>query len=129
PGEAARDTVVKGEVPEDDLPALYSLAKVFVFLSFAEGFGLTPLEAMAVGTPVLVSTAPALTELVADAGDYVDPWDIDAAAAVLLRLVESQELRFMRSVAGRNRAALFTWESSARNILAIFEALSGDSKS
>lgn len=102
-----------GRVPDEDLPLWYNVATVFAYPSLYEGFGLPALEAMACGTPVVVSSTPALREVVADAGVTVDPGDIAGWAAALERLLsggpEAERLREL----GRRRAASFTWERSA----------------
>jgi glycosyltransferase involved in cell wall biosynthesis len=102
-----------GRVPDEDLPLWYNVATVFAYPSLYEGFGLPALEAMACGAPVVVSSTPALREVVADAGVTVDPGDIIGWAAALERLLsggpEAERLRDM----GLQRAASFTWERSA----------------
>lgn len=102
-----------GRVPDDDLPLWYNVATLFAYPSLYEGFGLPALEAMACGTPVVVSSTPALREVVADAGVTVDPHDTGGWAAALERLLgggqEAERLREM----GVRRASEFTWERSA----------------
>ncbi|HET9495646.1 MAG TPA: glycosyltransferase family 1 protein [Chloroflexia bacterium] len=102
-----------GRVPDDDLPLWYNVATVFAYPSLYEGFGLPALEAMACGTPVVVSTTPALREVVSESGLTVDPHDTAGWAAALERLLaggpEAERLREM----GPRRASLFTWERSA----------------
>jgi glycosyltransferase involved in cell wall biosynthesis len=115
--------VVTGFVPMDDLPALYQAASVFVFPSIYEGFGLPVLEAMASGTPVLVSSPSALTELVGPSGLTFDlglPGDL---ADKLARLMKDAALRARLSEAGRERATLFSWERCARETLAVYRAV------
>ena len=76
-----------GHVPDDVLPALYAGAIAFAYPSVYEGFGLPPLEAMAAGIPVLTGNQTSLPEVVGDAGVMVDPYDVDALADGLLRLL------------------------------------------
>jgi glycosyltransferase involved in cell wall biosynthesis len=106
-----------GYVPEADLPALYAGADAFVLPSLYEGFGLTCLEAMASGTPVVAADRGALPETCGDAALLVDPGDEEAIADAVLAAIGDE--RLIR--AGRERAAEFTWERTAR---ATDEALS-----
>lgn len=113
--------VLTGYVPDADLPALYSGALCFVYPSFFEGFGLPPLEAMKCGTPVLVGNATSLPEVVGDAGLTVDPYDVDAIAGGLEKLINDSALRKILSVKGRERAEMFDWRETARRTLRVYE--------
>ncbi len=110
-----------GFVADNDLPALYSLAAVFAFPSWYEGFGLPVLEAMACGTPVVAADNSSLPEVVGEAGLMVDAGDIDALAEALDRLLEDQELRMRLDIAGREQARRFTWESAARRLRTVYQ--------
>jgi len=112
--------VFPGFVAEEDLPTLYSLADLFVFPSLAEGFGLPPLEAMACGTPVVVSNIPPLVEVVGRAGLTVDPYSVEQLAAAMLRVLTDPALREELRNRGLRRAAQFTWETAARKTLAVY---------
>ena len=112
-----------GYVPEADLAAMYSAAEVFAFPSLYEGFGLPPLEAMACGTPVVVSKSSSLPEVVADAGLQVDPHDADGLAAALELLILDESLRSDLRRRGLERAALFTWQAAAQQLLAVYRRL------
>jgi glycosyltransferase involved in cell wall biosynthesis len=101
-----------GEVADEDLPGLYALASVFCFVSFSEGFGLPPLEAMASGVPVVVSDRDALPEVCGAAGNYVDPERPAAIAAAIASLLDDPALYARKSRLGLERAAAFTWERS-----------------
>ena len=109
-----------GYVPYADLPAIYSLAEMFVFPSLYEGFGLPVMEAMACGTPTIVGHADALTEIGGTAVTVVDPLDIDALGDAMVTLGRSQELR--RELADRSvsRAAEFSWDRAAKETLAVY---------
>lgn len=109
----ADDLIFTGYVPAADLAALYSVAAVFVYPSFYEGFGLPPLEALACGTPVVCSSAGALPEVVGDAALLVDPHSADAIAAAVARVLSDASLRATLRESGLRRAALFTVEASA----------------
>ncbi len=117
-----KDSVIlTGYVPESDLPALYSSALCFVYPSYFEGFGLPPLEAMKCGTPVVVGNRTSLPEVVGDAGLTVDPFDVDAIAGAIRRLLNDSTLRAELSQKGAERASTFTWQETARQTLQIYQ--------
>lgn len=120
--EAVRLT---GFVPDADLPALYSLADLFLFPSLVEGFGLPPLEAMACGTPAVVADVPPFPETVGDAALRVDPRAPRAIAAGVRRVLEDEPLRKRLVEAGPRRAALFTWEAAARRVAELLREAAG----
>jgi glycosyltransferase involved in cell wall biosynthesis len=97
-------------VPIEELPVAYSSADAFVTASLYEGFGLPPLEAMACGTPVVVSDVSSLPEVVGDAGWLFDPRDPAALAAVLGPLLSSETARADGRRRGLARAVPFSWE-------------------
>ena len=115
-----------GYVPDEDLPALYSGALAYVQPSFYEGFGLTVLEAMACGAPVIAANSSSLPEVVGGAGLLVDPLRPAEIAAAIQRLVESSYLRSQLAAAGPRRAAEFTWERCARETLSALEEAGGE---
>jgi len=114
-----------GHVPDDALPALYAGALVFAFPSVYEGFGLPPLEAMASGVPVLTGNRTSLPEVVGDAGVMVDPYDVEAIAQGLRRLIEDSALRPQLRAKGLERARMFTWEKTAEQTWGILEEAAG----
>ena len=110
-----------GEVPDADLPAFYSGAACLVLPSRAEGFGLPPLEAMACGCPVVVSTAGALPEVVGDAGLTVDAGDVVGLCAAIRAVLEDGGLRTRLREAGLSRAAGFSWERAAEQVRVVHQ--------
>ncbi|WP_322798184.1 glycosyltransferase family 1 protein [Thermoflexus sp.] len=110
-----------GYVPDDELPALYSAASVFAFPSLYEGFGLPPLEAMACGTPVIVSDASSLPEVVGEAGLRVAPDRPGDWAAALAVALSDESLRAHLREAGLRRAAQFRWEVTAQQTVEVYE--------
>ncbi len=117
-----RDAVVlTGYVPQMDLPALYSGALCFVYPSYFEGFGLPPLEAMKCGAPVIVGNRTSLPEVVGDAALTVDPYDTDAIAGAIKRVLNDPQLREELSSKGQKRASEFDWRETARKTLAVYE--------
>ena len=117
--------IITGYVPEKDLPALYSGAICFVYPSYFEGFGLPPLEAMKCGTPVIVGNRTSLPEVVDEAAVLVDPFDVDAIAAAIERVVSDSELRSRLRDQGVQRAKLFDWQNTARQTLTIYQKAAG----
>jgi len=105
-------------VAQSELPRFYSYADLHVQPSRAEGFGLTVVEAMACGTPVLASEAGSLPEVVADAGLLFDPDDSRKLAQLLIRVLTDDELKRELSARGRARARRFDWARSARGVAA-----------
>ena len=101
-----------GYVPDAHLPGLYAGAAAFAMPSLYEGFGLPVLEAMAAGTPVVAADRAALPEVCGGAALLADPDDPEAFADALLRATGPERERL--AAAGRERAAGFTWERSAR---------------
>ena len=109
-----------GFVAEENLPALYTLADVFAYPSFYEGFGLPVLEAMACETPVVASNASSLPEVVGEAGLMVSPADTEGLARALERILTDPSLREMLVAHGRDQASRFTWERAARQLLSAY---------
>ncbi len=112
-----------GRVSDLELITLYSMADIFAFPSFFEGFGVPPIEAMACGAPVITSNTSALPEVVGDAALLVDPYDTDALADAITRLVENEQLREELRRKGYLRAQQFTWATSARKMLMVYQKL------
>jgi glycosyltransferase involved in cell wall biosynthesis len=96
-------------------------ARVFAYPSLYEGFGLPPLEAMALGTPVVASSASSMPEVVGDAGLLPDPTDAAEIARAIERAHDDEEFRREAAVKGPARAATFTWASAARKMRTLFE--------
>jgi glycosyltransferase involved in cell wall biosynthesis len=110
-----------GYLPEETLAVMYRLAGVFVFPSLYEGFGLPPLEAMASGTPVVTSNVSSLPEVAGDAAILVDPYDPEAIADGIFRVLSDEDLRRQLRTKGLARAHQFAWESSVRRVHDIYD--------
>ena len=119
-----RVTILSG-VDDQDLAALYGGAVACVFPSLYEGFGLPCVEAMACGVPVIASHGGSLAEVVQDAGIIVDPFDSEAIAIGVKRLMEDREFRSDLIVRGHLQAASFRWEESGRKVLEAFRGIVG----
>lgn len=120
-----------GFVADRDLAAVYSLAEVFVYPSLYEGFGMPPLEAMACGTPVIVSNVSALPEVVGNvwagpeqnAGLLVSPYDVRGWTHAMARVLQDRALHARLRAAGLGRAHLFRWDDSAAVVRAALHAV------
>ncbi len=118
---ALRENVIlPGYIDDDDLPALYNLADIFIYPSSYEGFGLPPLEAMACGTPVITSNNSSLPEVTGDAALFVDPQNIEEMASAMHDVLSNRTLSAKMSRQGLIQAAKFSWENTARETLAVY---------
>jgi len=111
---------ITGFVDDADLPALYSLAELFVFPTLYEGFGLPVLEAMACGTPVVCSNASSLPEVAGEAALLVAPTDASGLTAAMRRGLTDADLRSRLIAVGLARGQSFTWEEAARRTVAAY---------
>ena len=104
-------------VADDDLPALYAGATLFVYPSLYEGFGLPVAEALACGAPVVSSNASSLPEVAGDAALYFEPRDIDAMADAMRRALADDGRRADLRARGFAQARKFSWEKAAKELL------------
>ncbi len=118
-----RTLVSEGGLTRRELAALYTRARVFLFPSIYEGFGLPVLEAMACGAPVITSDRSAMPESAGDAATLVDPDDHDALGDALALLLEDSAARAELSRRGRERAAALGWDVTARRTWDVYEEL------
>src|SRR6202521_2614766 len=114
-----------GFVPIEVLRTFYDTAKIFVFPSLYEGFGLPPLEAMAHGTPVVTSNVSSLPEVVGNAAVLVNPENVFEIMRALLRVLLDQTVREKFKQRGYEQAKKFSWDASARQILGVYESVAG----
>jgi glycosyltransferase involved in cell wall biosynthesis len=112
---------VLGAVSGDDLPGLYNLATCLAHPAWYEGFGLTPLEAMACGAPVVAADVSSLPEVVGDAGLLVAPADVEGWTAALERVCGDAEVAATLRHRGLRRAAEFTWSRAAQRTWSVFD--------
>ena len=123
PGEI-RDQVVPFDfVPQADLPAIYRLARFFLFPSMYESFGIPITEAMASGCRVITSTDGACPEVVGSAGMLVDPKNVTDIADAIDRLAFNGELRQELSDLGLMRARRFNWDMTASKTVRVFKEM------
>ena len=114
-----------GYVPAGDLAALYAGAELFCFPSLLEGFGFPVLEAMAQETPVVTSAGTSTEELAGDAGELVDPRDVDSITAGMKRVLDDPEYAQKLASAGRARAAEYSWSRTASLLLDAYREVAG----
>jgi glycosyltransferase involved in cell wall biosynthesis len=116
-----------GLVSQDGMPELYANASVVVYPSLHEGFGFPPLEAMAVGTPVVASDRGSLPEVLDGAALLVDPTDDRALSKALESVLVQPELRERLRRTGRERARTFTWEKCADKTVDLYRSVLAES--
>ncbi len=112
-----------GRIPDADLPAWLQKAHAFVWPSRYEGFGLPPLQAMAHGVPVLTSAGTSMVEVAEGVALLVDPENTDAIAEGIVRISTDDDLRARLKTAGPERAAQYTWETTARLTFDVYREL------
>jgi glycosyltransferase involved in cell wall biosynthesis len=110
-------------VPETDLPYLYGGARLFVYVSLYEGFGLPIAEAMACGTPVLASNTSSMPEVAAGAALLVNPIDIDEIRSGLRQALEDNDWQQQASQLGLIRAAELSWGATVKNTVAVYSQI------
>jgi glycosyltransferase involved in cell wall biosynthesis len=124
-GGVQNDVRFLGFVPIEVLRIFYDVAKVFVFPSLYEGFGLPPLEAMAHGTPVVTSNTSSLPEVVGNAALLVNPENVFEIRRALQRALLDTEVRERMKQRGYEQAQRFSWTSSVSRILEIYREVAG----
>lgn len=119
-----KSVVFAGHLSDQQLAASFRAATAFAYPSLYEGFGLPVLEAMAHGVPVLTSRVSAMIEVASDAALLVDPQSVDEIRAALVSLLTDADLRARLVIAGKARAAQFSWQQTAtQTILAVEESM------
>lgn len=117
------NVIFTGYIEAKDTPILMKGAEIFLFPSLYEGFGMPPLEAMACGTPVLVSNVSSLPEIVGEAGIFVDPFSIDSIEQGLLSLTKNQRIRDELILKGLQRVRKYSWDKAVRIIKNVLDEL------
>lgn len=121
-----KDIEFLGMVSDSELKALYSGAKIFVYPSNYDGFGLVPLEAMSYGIPTIVSDVSSLPEVVGEAAIKVHPRDVSALSRAIHRLDSDTNLYEKLASEGRRQAAKYRWDQAARQYYTLMKDLSAD---
>jgi glycosyltransferase involved in cell wall biosynthesis len=118
-----REVIFTNWVPDEDLPALYSAAAVVAYPSLYEGFGLSILKAFACGTPVVTSNISSMPEVAGDAAILVDPYDTEALAESLWRVISDEKFAKNLREKGFAQVKKFSWEKTAKDTLEVYKAV------
>lgn len=110
----ANRIILTGYLSDEEIRALYSTCRAFIYPSIYEGFGLPPLEAMACGAPVITTRTPSIVEVCGDAALLVEPQSTNELAVAIAHLVDDENARRNYSNSGRRRSAQFSWKQTAR---------------
>jgi len=116
-----RHVLFTGYLNDEELCALYSSCKLFVYPSFYEGFGLPPLEAMACGAPVIASRIPSIAEVLGSAARLVSPHSATELAEAMVELLEDDQLRGELGLAGQKRASEYSWTLTAARTREVYQ--------
>lgn len=117
------EVIVPGYVTQEHLPAIYSAASVFAYVSFYEGFGMPVAEAMASGCAVVTSNCASMPEVASGCAELVDPDNIESITAALQRYLEDSEYSKSRALEGRLKSEKFQWEYSAKHLVKLMEKM------
>ncbi len=120
---AGEKIILLDSITDEQLLALYNRARIFLFPSLVEGFGMPQLEAMACGTPVLTSDRGAPAEISGGCSLLVNPENVEAIARGLVELDQNEELRRKLIAAGRRRVQDFRWLDTAEKTMAVYQAV------
>jgi glycosyltransferase involved in cell wall biosynthesis len=120
--------VLLGYVPDQDLPAIYSLSQLFLFPSLREGFGIPIIEAMACGVPVITSNTSSMPEIAGDSACIVDPNDSDAIMQGILKISTDLEYKNELISKGLERCKKFSWNNMALQVLEVYKKMFNEIK-
>jgi glycosyltransferase involved in cell wall biosynthesis len=119
--ELQKEVVLLDYMPQEDLPALYSAATLFVYPSYYEGFGLPVLEAMSQAVPTITAKMSSLPEVGADCVLYCNPNDVDELARVMKKVLTNEHMRSTLSRKGKERSEIFSWNRFVEKFLNIIK--------
>lgn len=110
-----------GFISDQDLPAVITGATAFTYLSFYEGFGLPPLEAMRCGTPVIASNIPSLSEILENKAIFVNPYSVEEVSEKIYNLLQNPDEQKKLAQYGLEHSKKFTWEKTALQTLGVYK--------
>lgn len=119
-----RNIVTPGYISSADMPRMYNCASLFIYPSLRESFGLPVLEAMSCGIPVITSDIPPLREVGGDAAIFTDPENEESIAAEMSNILENDTTRLEYVKMGLARAAMFSWQKSAKKLIELYKTFS-----
>ena len=128
-GDPALTELVRltGYVPNSELPAIYSLATIFLYPSLRESFGIPMLEAMACGVPVITSNTSSMPEVGADAAYYIDPYHPEQITEAIATILSNDALRKDLIEKGFRNAKKYSWRAMAEHVLSLYQSVSQES--
>ena len=118
-----RNVIFAGFVPDHDLDTVYKNARLYVFPSLYEGFGIPPLEAMAKGVPVAVSDIPCMREILGESVEYFDATDENVIKKTIQEVLQNEDLCQKLVRKGYEQIAKYSWEKMARETMEIYKKL------
>lgn len=118
-----KSIVCAGYISNTDLPYIYSGARIFLYTSLRESFGIPLLEAMACGTPVVTSSTSAIPEIAGEGAILTNPNDPQSIAEKIIRLETDDEYRKKQQAYGLERVKKFSWENTAKNVLNLYKSI------
>jgi len=116
------DIIFVGRIESGEREVFYSLANIFVYPSFYEGFGLPPVESQACGVPVITGNSSGMTEVVGNSGICIDPYNVGDLAKAIEILTNSASIRNLYINKGTNNAAKYNWSTAAKKYIDIFQS-------
>ena len=119
----AKDIIFTGQISREELSEIYRNAEVFVLPSFYEGFGLTILEAMAEGIPVIASNVSSMPEVVGDAGVLVNPYKVDEITEAIYKIITDNDLRNKLIQKGFKQVQKFSWEKCGKETIEVISEI------
>jgi glycosyltransferase involved in cell wall biosynthesis len=120
--DIVNEIVFTGYVPNKELPAIYSMATVFLYPSLRESFGIPLVEAMRCEVPVITSNTSSMPEIVDDAAQICDPFDAQSIADAILLVWNNTELQQQMKAKGLKRGQMFSWELNANSTLEVYKS-------
>lgn len=124
----ANKVVFPGFISMEHLPYVYNAAKLFVYPSFYEGFGLPPIEAMSCGIPVLASNVTSVPEVVGDGALLINPKDTESMCESMLKVLSDERLSQKLISAGIDKASKLSWEKTAKDTITIYNKIINETR-
>lgn len=127
--EIYKHIILTGYIPDEDLPVIYYLSKLFLFPSLREGFGIPIIEAMACGVPVITSNTSSMPEVAGDAAHLIDPIKTQEICNGMIKILTDDGYKNKLIQKGLKRSKVFSWEKMAHQVLELYKDMFNDLKS